>query len=934
MGKNVRFTELNDTLNAIVQNLLTRRDALAGAAKALMMTYGTGLLTSLEAKDIANPMQVTEIPSNITDQILRYASPAKNWESEALPIGNGRMGAMLFGDIASDEIQFNESSLWGGLNNIDTDLYDTGVSGFGSYLNFGQVSVVHESIAKVSSPSGHNGTGPSEDVSKSIDNNPDTKWCIENPGRLVSWMLDLSSDRKVVNTYSITSANDVPDRDPTTWTLKGSNDNQIWVPLHSKTNYLRFPERRQKQTFIFTNNIAYRYYKIDFTPRTGISHFQLSEITLGGVSIDRPDYTDYRRELNIHQGVHTSTYRRNGVVYTRTAFASRAEDMVVLRYTASSPSRLTGEVSITSKQDPAPDTVGFVGSPTLGLILKFDGQLANNLNYAAGIRVINIGGTASLNGNKISFSKCDTITIYLDARTDYKPSHNDEWRDRTTTPLQKVLNNLQRAGDLDFSTVQREHTIDLSALLKRATLSLGTTASSVSAKFIPERINAYKLTNALPDPELESLLFFYGRYLLVSCSRPGGLPANLQGLWNNKNNPDWASDYHNNINIQMNYWAAENTGLPECHLPLIDFIENALVPLRVATKKAFGKKTRGWTARTSQNIFGGTAWEWNTVASAWYALHLYEHYAFTLDISYLERVYPIIKEICEFWEDRLKIVGGKLMSPMGWSPEQPMNLIPLEDGVMYDQQIIWDLFSNYLTCASVLNRDQAYQKKVRHMQNKLAPNKIGSWGQLQEWQFDRDNAGDTHRHTSHLFAVYPGKQITPASTPEFADAALVSLKARCSDDPSRPFTADTVVGDSRRSWTWPWRAALFARLLDKDRAYEMVRGLTKFNLLKNLFANHPPFQLDGSFGMPAAITEMLIQSHTSEIHLIPALPAAWHTGSFSGLRARGGYVVGCEWSNSNVQKFSIKFAKPGNPAKTVIVRFGMSGSTREVLVSS
>jgi alpha-L-fucosidase 2 len=362
-------------------------------------------------------------------------------------------------------------------------------------------------------------------------------------------------------------------------------------------------------------------------------------------------------------------------------------------------------------------------------------------------------------------------------------------------------------------------------------------------------------------------------------------------------------------------------------LPLIDYVVAQAEPCRIATRKAFGANVRGWTARTSQSIFGGNGWEWNIPASAWYAQHLFEHWAYTADTNYLRKTaYPMIKEICEYWEDRLKKrPDGLLVVPEGWSPEHG----PREDGVMHDQQMVWDLFQNYIEAAKVLKIDNDYVAKVTDMQAKLAPNKIGKWGQLQEWQEDRDDPDDQHRHTSHLFAVFPGRQISVAQTPELATAATISLRSRSGNygkNINTPFTVSSTVGDSRRSWTWAWRCALWARLGEGDKAGLMVRGLLTYNTLPNLFTNHPPFQIDGNFGISAGMAEMLLQTHAGEISLLPAIPAAWaKQGSFKGLKAWGGITVDCQWKDGKVITYSIRSAQP----RKVWVR--VNGEKKEVL---
>ena len=706
---------------------------------------------------------------------LWYKQPAQKWSSEALPIGNGRMGAMFYGGVHQEKIQFNEQSLWSGDNNWDGE-YETGDRGFGSYRNFGEIT-------------------------------------------------------------------------------------------------------------------------IDFAKAK--------------------EATAYSRSLDISNGIHQTAFIQNGIQYKRDAFASYPDQVLVFRYTATEKGAFCGKISLTSAQ-------GAISKANQNSI-HFEGVMANKLKYAAVLRIQHQGGKIKVEGNNISFENCNSLTLLLDARTNYKADFKSDWRGNDPLPL--IEKELASAQSKSYKSLLKNHVADLSGLLGRASINIGTTDAAVLTLPTDERLKRYagesvvtetkdglknKVQKGGEDPDLEEIMFQYGRYLLASSSRPGGLPANLQGLWNDSNTPAWASDYHNNINLQMNYWSAESTNLSECQLPLIDFIVAAQESCRIATRKAFGENTRGWTARTSQSIFGGNGWDWNIPASAWYAQHVYEHWSFTRDNDYLKQTaYPIIKEICQYWEDHLKkMPDGSLMVPNGWSPEHG----PREDGVMMDQQLVWDLFQNYLEIAKVLNIDSVYQQKVAAMQLQLAPNKIGKWGQLQEWQEDRDDPDDEHRHTSHLFAVYPGRQISISITPELAQGAILSLRSRSGNygrNENTPFTAESTVGDSRRSWTWPWRGALWARLGEGERAGIMLRGLLTYNTLPNLFCNHPPFQLDGNLGIPAAMAEMSLQSHTDVIHLLPAIPEKWAAkGTFSGLRARGGYEVDCSWSDGKVSDYKIYSSKP------------------------
>lgn len=573
-------------------------------------------------------------------KVLWYTHPAQKWESEALPIGNGRMGAMLYGGVGTDRIQFNEQSLWSGDNNWDGE-YETGEHGFGSYRNFGEMVIGFKGIDSL-------GEGA----------------------------------------------------------------------------------------------------------------------------------TNYRRSLNIQTGIHSTSFQYKGTRLSRESFASHPDQVTIFQYTADKKGALSGCITLTAAQG-APTVVTTDGVfPEKGVELFFAGEMPNHLKYAASVRIVYQGGRVTRQGDKLLFDKCNSLTLYLNARTNYKPDYQSGWRG--ADPLPVIEKELTEALKKGYASLKAGHLADFTALSNAADINIGKTADSMLALPTDARLRKYA-TGGI-DPDLEETMFQYGRYLLISCSRPGGLPANLQGLWNNSNSPAWASDYHNNINIQMNYWGAESTNLSDCHLPLIAFIEAAAEPCRIATRKAFGENTRGWTARTSQNIFGGNGWEWNIPASAWYAQHIFEHWAFTGDITYLkDTAYPMLKEICHFWEDRLqKTSDGFLIVPKGWSPEHG----PREDGTTYDQQIVRDLFQNYLDAAKALaavdaiGDDTAYEKRVADMLQHLAPNKIGKWGQLQEWQEDRDDPDDQHRHTSHLFGVYPGREISFMNTPDLAKAAIISLRSR------------------------------------------------------------------------------------------------------------------------------------------------------------
>ncbi|NLH18023.1 MAG: glycosyl hydrolase, partial [Phycisphaerae bacterium] len=629
-------------------------------------------------------------------------------------------------------------------------------------------------------------------------------------------------------------------------------------------------------------------------------------------------FTDYRRDLRLSEGILGVEFRKDGVRHKREVFASWPDQVIVVRWTAEKPGAVSGTVELKGMHK---ETTTAEGNS-----LWFDGVLPNGMKYQARVEVLARGGAVETQGATIRLKGCDDVMLLLAAATNYVMDASRQYRGED--PAQKVRRQIEAAVGKSFEELKARHVADHRELFDRVEVKLGETVADVRALPTDQRLAAYAKGGV--DPELEALLFQYGRYLLMGSSRRPGLPANLQGLWNESNTPPWSSDYHVNINVQMNYWPAEPTNLAECHLPLFDLISSQLEPWRKATQaeKQFqieGKSVRGWALRTSHNITGGLGWQWDKTANAWYCLHLWEHYAFTQDQKFLKTVaYPILKEICQFWEDHLKALpDGRLVVPNGWSPEHG----PHEDGVSYNQQIVFDLFSNFVEAADTLGVDREYRDAIAAMRNKLVAPQIGKWGQLQEWMTDRDEPKDEHRHTSHLFAVYPGRQISVTRTPVLAKAAVVSLEAR------------GTAGDSRRSWTWPWRCAMWARLQNAEKAYEMVRGLFTYNMLPNLYATHPPFQLDGNFGYTAGVAEMLLQSHAGEIHLLPALPNEWKNGEVKGLCARGGFTVDMDWKDGRLTKAVIHSTtgtnsqiRYGNTVGKIDLKRGLSVTLNEQLV--
>ncbi|MEU9338287.1 glycoside hydrolase N-terminal domain-containing protein [Streptomyces sp. NPDC048290] len=654
---------------------------------------------------------------------------------------------------------------------------------------------------------------------------------------------------------------------------------------------------------------------------------------LARLTVDLPDHDlgsvhTYRRTLDLAQGLVGASYIRSGVTYRREMFASHPDDAIVLRFTQSGGGRYTGSITLTGTHGERPTAAE-----------SFGAALPNGLRYGAAVKAKGSGGKVTVTGTRIDFTGCTDLTVVISAGTNYAPDATAGFRDPRLDPRRLAHTKATAAIRESYDALRRTHIADYRALFDRLSLSLGTSSADQRALDTWERLHA-RHTGLDPDPELETAYFHFGRYLMITGSRDS-LPLNLQGLWLDGNDPDWMGDYHTDINIQMNYWMADRTGLSDCFDALTDYCLAQLPSWTDLTKRLFNDprnryrnssgKIAGWTVAISTNPYGGGGWWWHPAGNAWLCHSLYEHYEYTQSRTYLAKIYPLLKGACEFWESRLlthTLPGtGKevLIADSDWSPEHG----PLDaKGITYAQELVWALFGQYAEASAVLKKDTAYAGTIAGLRRRLhLPEVSPKTGWLQEWM-SPDNLGETtHRHLSGLVGLFPGDRIRPdGSTPKaIVDGATAQLTAR---------------GMNSFGWANAWRSLCWARLKDAEKAYQLVvnnlrpsvggSNGTAFNLfdIYEVESGRGIFQIDANFGTPAAMTEMLLYSRPGHLELLPALPAAWAaSGHLTGVAARGGFTVDLAWKNDTPTSVTIRSVG----GRTTTVEF--AGRTRTVTLA-